>query len=387
MSSWSPGPSRAWLGILPLIAFISSMGAAQRFSLVEVLSPADARDGGHFGGSLAVDGTTLAVGAPTAPEGGLLAGAVYLFERRGERWVQTARLTASDPDGRDRFGSSVALSGDVLAIAARRQKVDSRRRGAIYVFERRGGEWTEVRKLISETAPGVERPYGQRVLLSGDRLVVQGSEGVDVFRRDGGEWPREAFFERRGAVDLHARALTLLEYDPGSFAPRLTRLRRARAGWVAKDSLPAPAGQCFWAAAVSRAGRRMVVADPTDLECPADRQGRLHVYRRAGKRWQEEGRVQPTLRSSFGVDVGFFGWSVAMGERALLAHAFDETFPYYTGTVYVFERRGREWLELDKLEGERGDDLFGSELLVGDGYFFVGSPGWSGKVLVFKLGV
>ncbi len=90
MSSSKRGPSRAWLGILSLILLIGSAADAQRFSRVDVLSPPDARQGGYFGGSLAVDGTRLAVGAPTARQGGLQAGAVYLFELRGGRWPLSA---------------------------------------------------------------------------------------------------------------------------------------------------------------------------------------------------------------------------------------------------------------------------------------------------------
>ena len=90
--------------------------------------------GDLFGYSLGLDaaGDTLAVGAreessgATGIEGDQLddsapgSGAVYLFARNLDTWSQQAYLKAANSGADDRFGSSIALSGDgnILAVGA-----------------------------------------------------------------------------------------------------------------------------------------------------------------------------------------------------------------------------------------------------------------------------
>jgi len=87
--------------------------------------------GDQFGGSVALsaDGNTLAVGATfeSSPATGIdsdqnddsagFAGAVYVFSRSGVNWTQQAYVKASNTDGGDYFGESVALSADGSTLA------------------------------------------------------------------------------------------------------------------------------------------------------------------------------------------------------------------------------------------------------------------------------
>ena len=93
--------------------------------------------GDSFGFKLALsgDGETLAVGArledsnATGIGGDQIynatgqSGAVYLFVRSGATWSQQAYIKASNTDGNDFFGGSVALSsnGDILAVGAQNE--------------------------------------------------------------------------------------------------------------------------------------------------------------------------------------------------------------------------------------------------------------------------
>ena len=88
----------------------------------------------YSGNALAIsgDGNTLAVGAPSVSSAAkgingdqndhslFGAGAVYVFTRRGDDWVQQAYIKASNPKQSSRFGSTIALSadGNVMAVAA-----------------------------------------------------------------------------------------------------------------------------------------------------------------------------------------------------------------------------------------------------------------------------
>ena len=84
----------------------------------------------NFGTSVALDGDTLAVGAynegsaatgvngDQADNSASGAGAVYVFVRSGSTWTQQAYVKASNTESYDRFGISVALDGDTLAVGA-----------------------------------------------------------------------------------------------------------------------------------------------------------------------------------------------------------------------------------------------------------------------------
>ncbi|MCP4446605.1 MAG: hypothetical protein GY811_14855 [Myxococcales bacterium] len=79
---------------------------------------------------MSLDGDTLAVGAlgeassAVGVDGGqadnsaIYAGAVYVFVRTGGVWTQQAYLKASNTDEDDYFGGSVSLDGGMLAVGA-----------------------------------------------------------------------------------------------------------------------------------------------------------------------------------------------------------------------------------------------------------------------------
>jgi hypothetical protein len=83
-----------------------------------------------FGFSVAVAADTLIVGAPqeasnaTGVNGNqsdnsfAIAGAAYVFVRRGTNWSQQAYLKASNTGGSDQFGWVVAISGDTVLAGA-----------------------------------------------------------------------------------------------------------------------------------------------------------------------------------------------------------------------------------------------------------------------------
>ena len=95
-------------------------------------SNTEAYDG--FGSSVAVSGDKVVVGATEEASGAFgvdgdqldnsvpSSGAAYVFIRAGATWEHRAYLKASNPDGEDRFGYSVAASGDTLIVSARGER-------------------------------------------------------------------------------------------------------------------------------------------------------------------------------------------------------------------------------------------------------------------------
>ena len=68
-----------------------------------------------FGLSVAISGATIVVGAPQLDK---YRGAVHVFTLSEGRWTETCELKASDSSPGGNFGSSVAISGSTIAVGA-----------------------------------------------------------------------------------------------------------------------------------------------------------------------------------------------------------------------------------------------------------------------------
>src|SRR5713101_8876303 len=93
--------------IVSLLVLVSGTVALASIPLQQELIPADGQPGDAFGGLVAVDGSTLAVGAPLKNSS---TGVAYVFVRPGGTWSQQAALAASDSVAGDQFGSAVAFA-------------------------------------------------------------------------------------------------------------------------------------------------------------------------------------------------------------------------------------------------------------------------------------
>lgn len=126
------------------------------------LRPPEVDVNDRFGSAIAADGTTVVVGAaldehpdeptPTADrrfhDG---KGAVYVFDWRGGEWIQTARLTPEGTRTASRFGSSVAIENDTLLVGARNTAhSDHYKGGAAHVYRREGDGWHEAAVLAPD---------------------------------------------------------------------------------------------------------------------------------------------------------------------------------------------------------------------------------------------
>ncbi len=144
-------------------------------------------------GSVAVSGDTIVVGANGCPDANVCNtqpvsahGSAYVFVKPVGGWSGTlteqAKLIASDGASNDLFGTSVAVEGDTIVVAA---DWDDFFRGSAYVFVKPGGGWSGIRtqnaKLVASdrgTCCGIGNVFG-RSKISGDTIVV-GALGMDI---------------------------------------------------------------------------------------------------------------------------------------------------------------------------------------------------------------
>ena len=157
-------------------------------------------EGDQFGFSLGLsaDGNTLAVGAIGEDSGATGingdqndnskpgSGAVYIFVRNGTTWTQQAYVKTSNSNNNDLFGYSVGLSADGNTMAASAydegssartingvQDRNRRGSGAIYVFTRTGGTWSQQAYLKASNAEFMDS-LGYSIAISQDGNTVAG---------------------------------------------------------------------------------------------------------------------------------------------------------------------------------------------------------------------
>jgi FG-GAP repeat len=142
-----------------------------------------------FGHAVALsrDGSTIAVGADGAVvPGSQSLGAVYLFLRPASGWAsgtQNAKLTLGAAAAPVDFAYAVAVSGDGAAVIASANSFgDQPGPGAVYVFPRPGGGWTNATPTAeltaSDGAPGAL--LGDSIAMSADgSTILAGASGAD----------------------------------------------------------------------------------------------------------------------------------------------------------------------------------------------------------------
>src|SRR3989442_422398 len=155
-----------------------------------------------FGGSVAVSGSTAVVGSPNK---NTHTGAAYVFVRAGGTWSEQAELIASDGQSGDAFGGAVAISGSTVLVGAPDKNYY---RGAVYVFIRSHGAWSQQAELFAPDAACCDE-FGFSVAISGQSALVGAPfknsymGKAYVFVRSGGTWAPRA--------ELHA--LNRATYD------------------------------------------------------------------------------------------------------------------------------------------------------------------------------
>ncbi len=351
-----------------------------------------------FGYHVALDGDTLVIAAPG--EGSVAtgvngiqvdnsasrSGAVYVFTRSGGGWTQQAYLKASNTGAVDLFGETLALSGDTLAVGATNEDSSATgvngdqtnnstfSSGAVYVFTRNGGVWTQ-QAYLKASNTGTNDLFGSALSMSGDTLVVgafgedSSATGVDgiqtnnsasnsgavyVFTRNGGAWTQQAYLKasNTGAADFFGSALAL---DGDTLA----------VGATDEDS--------------SAIG---VNGDQTNNS--ASNSGAVYVFTRSGGVWMQQAYLKASNtggNDSFGGTLALSGDTLAVGAKQEDSHATGingdqaDNSALNSGAVYVFTRMSGVWAQQAyvKASNTDGNDLFGGALALDGDILTVGA--------------
>jgi hypothetical protein len=311
------------------------------------LLPSDGSGNDRFGRSIAYSSQKVLVGAPNDDDGGTDSGSAYIYRFDGGTYVEEAKLLASDGAVNGNFGTAVALEDDRAVVLAR---------WFLYVFRFDGADWIEVAKLSNSDG---ER-FGSAIALVGDLLVAGAnpSNAVYVYRFGGTAWSEEQ--KLTGSLERFGLAVSVSGDTILVGAPSADSLKGAvyvydfnGSTWeeTARLETSDPESTEFGVAA-------SIVADTAVIGASgnADGTGAAYVFRFDGLNWHEEAK----LVGSETVALDNFGQSVALaGDRVLVGAP-----GLFVGSVYAFGFDGLDWSEIVRFEAfdVEGAGQFGSSV-------------------------
>jgi hypothetical protein len=403
------------VSLVALAAGISDPSAQATVTPMAYLKASNAEAADHFGCggvvqghtgqgvALSADGSTIAIGAPHEGGAGNAAfdsGAVYLFTRSGTRWTEQAVLRASNPQMSAQFGHAVTLSadGNTLAVSAMWESSAARgingnqqdeslpQAGAVYVFTRGGGRWTQSAYIkasntgeagtadtfgegdqfgfsVALNADGSTLAVGALTEDGGGRTVngnqadnsAQGAGAVYVFTRSGATWTQQAY-------------LKPTNIDAGDFFGIAVALNAD--------------GNTLAVGSFDEDGSTRAVNGPHDNKSFGS--GAVYVFTRSGASWSQQAYIKPSNgepQDSFGVHL-----AISDAGDTLLVGSLDEdcaatgidartcdadwSSDLSMGAAYVFARTGTTWSQQAFLKASNTgvNDWFGARVaLSGDG--------------------
>lgn len=226
-----------------------------------------------FGSSVAIYDKTIVVGAEEEDDY-FNEGAAYIFTLDGSTWRRKAKITASDKQTADRFGKSVAISGDYIVVGAYIP-------GKAYVFKYNNGTWAEQAKLDI-----YHRLFGYSVAIEGDNIAVGAPSG----------------------------------FSPGVGRPGVVVLyKRVGTSWVQKSTISASdkeEGDAF-GSSVALSGDYLVVGAP-DEDTGGDKAGAAYIFKNDGTNWNQEAKIRASdgeADNQFGLSLGISGERMIVGSR------------------------------------------------------------------------
>eukprot|EP01084_Bolivina_argentea_P055281 101356_1 len=157
--------------------------------------------GGWFGGSVALDGNNIIIGASWTDDS---RGCAYVYSAINGSWIYQMRLQASSRRANDYFGASVAISGKYTLIGAWGNDDKGSNVGAVYVFyynETLAG-WEQRQKLHGNPVPTDSAAWfgysididGQTAIIGAraDNGIVSHTGAAYIFNLIDGSWIQTA---------------------------------------------------------------------------------------------------------------------------------------------------------------------------------------------------
>lgn len=356
------------------------------------LMASDGQAEATFGRALAMSGDYIVIGSSHDDnDNGVDAGAAYIFKRSGNDWIEQCKITADDGAENDVFGHAIAIEGDYAVIGAPWTDDHGTESGAAYIFKRDGNDWIQQAKLTASDG-GVDNRYGISVAISGDYVLVGAffdddfgarSGSAYIYKRAGANWIEQAILKADDGAegdwfgvsvaiedDFAAIGARYDDNENGTDAGAVYLFKRSGTSWGQHQKLIAgdgAEGDLFHKPAFY--GDQLMVGVYEDDDNGAN-SGSVYVFRNNGTSWVQ----QEKLIASDGEAGEMFGSHIAVSDNRMVVGAYrDNDNGSNSGSIYVFSYDGSHWTETEKIIAYDGDpgDYYGLPVDIDGDYILV----------------
>jgi hypothetical protein len=326
------------------------------WSQAQKLTASDGLPGDEFGSSVVLTDHILLVGAPAAAYGASGPGAVYVFRKTGDTWVESQKLIASDGLSGDQFGDAIALSGGTLVVGADDVTIKGQfYQGAAYVFVQSNGIWSQMQKLTGDDSAEFDH-FGSAVAVQGSMILIGAPDRnlligeVYVFSGSNNSWNQtqsltvndNIYFPEFGAslalgsatalvgapyADGNGHATQGAVYVFGISGGILTQTQKI----TSNDGASNDAFGSSLALTENLTGARALIGAPDATVGRNKVQGKAYVLRELDGNWGAAVRIT----ASDGVILNYFGAAVALDRETALVGALPAALPQ-EGAAYFY---------------------------------------------------
>ncbi|MBY0260912.1 MAG: FG-GAP repeat protein, partial [Phycisphaerales bacterium] len=321
----------------------------------------------RFGQAVAIDGTTIAIGAPEYDHTDIdtffydKAGAVFVFTLNGSVWTEQQQILHPSAAPGDLFGYAVAVKGDLLLVGAPTDNTAAGTdAGSAYTFTRTAGVWGDPHVVAPPDAAAND--------LFGNSVGIIGSVGITFGRYI----VVSAYLDDDLGADSGSATLfreTLISGGGGGGGFFWDSVRK----FVAADG---QAGDQFGAALA--VGGSVIVFGARLEDAAGTSAGAAYIFRNTAlvgnPNWGTGSKVTGSgvaANDRFGASVATDGSTVVVG-----APLDDNLGGSNAGAAFIFRSVGGVWTEQQKIGAadRAAEDQFGSAIAVSGSTILVGAP-------------
>ncbi|MBN1970443.1 MAG: choice-of-anchor J domain-containing protein [Candidatus Delongbacteria bacterium] len=327
-------------------------------------------------------------------------GLVYIYYKNGNDWEIGQILTPDTPIEEGNYGVFTWTDGETIIIGANTDMAE----GAVYIYEHNGTEWVKTQRIEASDGEQLD-DFGYHVSISGDKMIISAqndddfntnSGAVYYFHKENGSWVEKQKIYPHDPVQwggfgqyhaMNDNTLFVSYYLKDNGAGRVDIYNLNGDTWEFESSIfPDDSQADSWFG-------RYILLDNNSLFISASlddgnglNSGSVYVFNFDGSEWVQSQKLVPndiTEGANLGEGIAISGNKLAIGAL------FDDEVAYSAGAVFMYDFNGSEWVYDRKVVGStlNDNDYFGESVALDGNQMIVGAyfKEFTGQCFIYSL--